>query len=293
MWKEYLFERNNKEEYDKTTKMKLKKRRGGNYSVELAPPPEHIPWYKSFKRCFLSFVDRCYWMLNQPISIRISVVGPRDGGKTSLIRRYAGDIFYEDKFEPPVDSTFQITSLVKVRRCTRRFNVVIDEIPLATGTTVKSYDKLLGKSDVGLLFVYSVDEPDQEREMTSVINRLKSCRHRGNDKSKTLRRSPAVVMVAGNKSDDTVDGGNSRTNWDTELKNDLEAIGIDHFNVSAKNNSGVCEVVNALIEETARNKMRTVFSSRKGAKALSSSSSRKKLALLSGDGGDDENDTLC
>ena len=84
-----------------------------------------------------------------------------------------------------------------------------------------------------------------------------------------------------------------RDSWDTELKNDLEAIGIDHFNVSAKNNSGVCEVVNALIEETARNKMRTVFSSRKGAKALSSSSSRKKLALLSGDGGDDENDTLC
>lgn len=277
--------------------MKLKKRRG-DYSVELAPAPGHIPWYKCFKRCFLSFVDRVYWMLNQPLSIHISVVGPRDGGKTSLIRRYAGDIFYEDKFEPPADSTFQITSVVKVRRKTRRFNVVIDEISLSTattGTTVKSYDKLLDKSAAGLLFVYSVDEPDQEREMTSVINRLKAC-HRDNDKSKTLKRSPAVVMVAGNKSDDSVDSGNHHINWDSELKNDLESIGINHFNVSAKNNNGVCEVVNALIEETAKNKIRTVFSSRassrKGVKR--SSLSRKKSALLSGDdGGDEENDTLC
>lgn len=234
-------------------------------------------------------------MLNQPLPIRIFVVGPRDGGKTSIIRRYAGDIFYEEKFDPPADSIFHLTSVVKVRRNFRRFNVVIDEISLPSVTSgtsntrcVRSYDKLLDKSATGLLFVYSVDEPDQEREMNLVINRLKACRRGG--KSKTFKRSSATVMVAGNKSDDNVDSG-TRTNWDSQLKNDLEEIGIDHFNVSAKNNNGVCEVVNALIEETAKNKIRTVFSRsllRKDAKT--SSSPRKKSALLSGDG--DENDTL-
>ena len=250
--------------------------------AELSPPPENIPWYKCFKQCFLSFFDRVYWVLNQPLSIRILVVGPRDGGKTSVIRRYAGDIFYEDKFEPPVDSTFRITSLVKVRRKTRRFNVVIDELP----SGMRNYDKLLNKSSAGFLFVYSVDEPDQESEMISVLEKLKAFQF-AKDKSNTHKRFPASIMVAGNKSEGSDSTGFvHQANWNSELKNDLEAIGISHFNVSAKNNKGVCEAVNALIEQTATEKIRTVFSRRRGRKV-----SRRKsnnCALL----GEEENDAI-
>lgn len=245
------------------------KRRAAEYKVELTPTPEHVPWYKCFKRCFLSCVDRFYWTLHQPLSLTIHVIGPADAGKTSIIRRYAGDIFYEEKFEAPKGSVFQITSLIKVRRKTRRFNVRICE-----SSSSKTFERLLNKTgsskSTGLLFIYTSGDQEHENYLRTVIERLKSescdhndgsdsnrCRH-GN-KSHKKRRLPAF-MIAGNKSD-TVETDQLLIQ-NSELKCQLEDMGISHVSISAKDDSddAIPEMVNALIKRTAMNKTKMFHS---------------------------------
>eukprot|EP00111_Clytia_hemisphaerica_P020442 TCONS_00060243-protein len=214
--------------------------------------PERIPWHKCLKNGVLTFFDRIYWALNQPLSLKIAVIGPENCGKTSIIRRFAGDIFYDEKMNPE-DPTFRFTSLMKIRNCSRRFNVKVIEVD-RKDISKQNYDELL-QTSAGILLVYSVEEPEKYGEVLSVIDRLHIRR-----KPKDNKKEHQVIVALGNKTE--ICTNLEQVNQNTEMKDELQTKGVDYFSVSAKSNWGISEAVNELIEQSARNKVMR-FSSKK------------------------------
>jgi len=234
-------------------------------SIQFQPTqPVRLSWPTIWKKKVLGLMDRIYWACNRPIPLCITVLGPENSGKTSVIRRYAGDIFYEDKMEPP-ERVFRLMSLLKIHNKLRRFNVNIVEVSKSKMTR-EEYELLLRKTS-GILLIYSTDLPDSFNEIRSIIKRTTN-----NDSD------AQTVLVVGNKTE--VSTSMNQVEQNTGIKDEVQSAGLNYFTVSAKLNWGVNDAFDELIESCAKNKVRTfkpLKRKRKSRKSKKTISTESKL----------------
>ena len=159
-------------------------------------------------------------------SLNIAIVGASSSGKTSIVRRYAGDLFYPTKTQP-LSEIFRTSMAIEkdhLTSQTKLYDVTITEScrDVSQGS---AYNKTLRSSNA-FLIVYSMDDFDSVIEMTKILTDLY-----------LLNKNKCPIVVAGNKAD------LSGTTLDkTDLEKHLEFSGYHLFRGSAKNNENILEL---------------------------------------------------
>lgn len=183
--------------------------------------------------------------------MRVVVIGSEDCGKTSVIRRFAGDIFYEEK-NNPIDNVFKFKTLLEIDSQLKRFNTEIVEIPRGGILQNKHADSK--KKATGYILVYDANSPYTYQELGVFISRLGGT-------GRKRRKLPPVVVV-GNKCDECTDI--KQVNHNMEIRDDVQSSGIKYFSTSAQMNSGIYEAFDEIMEQCARKKVWTLpFRNRK------------------------------
>ena len=230
--------------------------------------PVRMSWPKMWKQKVIGLMDRIYWACNRPIPLNITVLGPEKSGKTSVIRRYAGDIFYEEKVDPP-KCAFRTISLYKFHNKLRRFNVNIVEVSKSKMTR-EEYERHV-KNSSGILLIYSTDLPDSYNEIRSITQRTTS---------NNSKRAQPTVLVVGNKTE--VSTSMNQVEQNTGIKDEVQSAGLNYFTVSAKLNWGVNDAFDELIELCAKKKVRS-FKPLKRKRNRSRKPKSTESKLLNGD----------
>lgn len=194
----------------------------------------------SWKDKILYCLDQIYWLLRRPSNLQVAVIGPEDCGKTSVIRRFAGDIFYEEKHNP-IDNVFKLKTLLRVDNQLRRFNTEIIEMPHGNILNSK-YGGITAKA-TGYVLVYDANSPYTYQELSVFISRLQKGRK---------HKLPPIVVV-GNKSEKCTDM--KQVNHNIEIQDDVQASGIKYFSTSAQLNSGIYEAFDEIMEQCAHKKV--------------------------------------
>lgn len=197
-----------------------------------------LPWTQVWKQKFSGLLDRVYWMFNRTIPLNIVVVGPDDCGKTSIVRRFAGDIFYEEKKEP-LSKTFKTVCVFKINNKFRRCRVRITELSRKKSSSDEYHEKVINAS--GVVFVYSTDEPEKCEELNSMIEKL------------YLTDSPkrTQLLVLGNKTE--ICTNLDQVYQNTEIKDRVQSAGVNYYSVSAKSNWGIYDAFDELFFQCASN----------------------------------------
>ncbi|XP_057305307.1 uncharacterized protein LOC130642236 [Hydractinia symbiolongicarpus] len=159
-------------------------------------------------------------------TFKIVVVGCKDCGKTSVVRRYVGDTFYESKNDPLVKS-FTLLTFLEVSNKMREFETEIIELS-SNELKTKNGKKQFASAD-GYVLVYEKNNGDSLKQLKKRLKELT-----------TLKKDSSPIVLLENKADlcsDEVDGKYSSQDIRAEYQ---------HFSVSAKTNTNILEAFDAL-----------------------------------------------
>ena len=174
----------------------------------------------------------------RPKRLNLVVLGSPGCGKTSLVRRFAGDIFYDIPVEPWTN-TFRTNTVVNERTeattangenntATREYEVIVTET--SRHRQSESAYRNHVKSGNAFLLVYSMDNFDSILHVAKVLTELRQ-----------LKKHRHPIVVVGNKSDAVV-GSCGKTDFERHA----EWCGLPLFRVSAKHNEGIADVFTEL-----------------------------------------------
>lgn len=163
--------------------------------------------------------------------INIAILGARGCGKTSVVRRFAGDMFYE-KQQEPMSNVFRTCSVIDRDHSAKGFDVTIVETSRHRCPDLAYRDHI--KSANAFVLVYSMDDFSSVLHLAKILSELHN-----------LKKTRYPIIVIGNKTD--LIGDDSpwlREKTDFELQ--VEFSGHKWFRVSAKENEGILEAFTEL-----------------------------------------------
>ena len=197
-------------------------------------------------------------MAKNEIMLKIITLGDSGVGKTSIIRRFANDVFDENSL-----STVGVGFAFKEFTLKNKKKIKLKLIDTAGQEKFKSLAKTYFKNADGVLFVYSFEIKDSFNNLKDWIESFNSI-HSGKDY--------IPMMLVGNKSDleekDEVEKN-------TKLVGDFlkEFNGLKYFKTSAKDNISINELFSDLAEQMYENFGKT---GEKGHHSVQLSDTKKK-----------------
>ena len=160
--------------------------------------------------------------------MKIIVIGTNKSGKTSIVRRLAGDCFYEDKYESELES-LHMNYCYSVGEKLLEKELQITELSQTTCFTQPTVVLEHVKKADGIIFVYSADQNANVLDCT-FARLFRACKQK--------KRHCSIIYMR-NKCD-TIDSSVINSYLENVLLTDVEEIP-DKFDVSAKTNDGISE----------------------------------------------------
>ena len=105
--------------------------------------------------------------IRKPKVLKIILLGSDNCGKTSILRRYAGDLFYEEKQDPLVN-TFSTTTFLEVSNKIKELETEITEVSRQESKLSSSISKHCESANAFIL-VYSADDQNSLNELRSML----------------------------------------------------------------------------------------------------------------------------
>ena len=161
-------------------------------------------------------------------SLNIAVIGAVSSGKTSVVRRYAGDLFYEEKCDP-LSNSFRTGMLVEKHNVIKVFDVTVNECHRVAQYDVR-YCKDIKSADAFIL-MYSMNDFESVLEISKILTDLYK-----------VNKSRCPLVVIGNKTDICKTTANDITDFERHL----EFSGHRCFRVSAKWNENILDAFEEL-----------------------------------------------